>query len=105
MTISSSKRAAVGKKLKETSSKCERVHVIPQMGRWSIKAERSDKATKILNTKREAIKFARSAITGRFTRNVVVHNRDGTISSTISVGRHIDSRKTKDSLGKGRAKK
>lgn len=107
MTISSSKRVAIGKLLKKSRSGSTSVfHIIPQKGRWSIKAEGSEKAHKILDTKKEAIDYARSAITGRFTRNLIVHNKDGKIASTITIETVTNGRKTKDSAtGTSRVKK
>ena len=107
MTISSSKRAVIGKLLKKSRSGSRTVfHVIPQKGGWSVKGEGSERAQRILDTKREAIHHARTAVTGKYTRDIVVHNRDGAIASKISVGPHIDKREPKDSVRKtGRAKK
>lgn len=107
MTISSSKRAAIGKLLKMSRPGSRTVlHIIPQKGRWSIKAEGSEKAHKILDTKKEAIRYARSAISSRFTRNLIVHNKDGKITSTITMERVTNRGKTKNSeTGTGRAKK
>ena len=86
MAISSSKRAAIGKKLKEKRPLSKRAHVIPQKGRWSIKIEGSGKATKILTSQKEAITYAKSAVSGKFARDIVVHKRDGTITSIITPG-------------------
>ena len=105
MTISRSKRAAIGKELKGVIH-TERVHVIPLKGRWSVQVEGAERAHKILDSKKGAIDYARSAIGGRFTRNLIVHNKDGKIASTITMERVTNRRKTKDSAtGTGRAKR
>jgi hypothetical protein len=103
MTISSSKRASISKKLKEKRPVYKRAHVIPQKGRWSIKIEGSEKATKILTSQKKAITYAKSAVVGKFTRDIVVHKRDGTITS---MGTHTDRKKPTASVRKtGRPKK
>lgn len=102
MTISSSKRATIGKKLKKVTH-YQRIHVIPQKGRWSVQVEGAGRAHKILNSRQRAIVYARSATSGRFTRNLIVHNKDGKIASTITV---THREKKKDSTqGTGRGKK
>ena len=106
MTISSSKRAAIGKKLKEARTYSERVHVIPQKGRWSVQVEGAERAHKILDSKKGAIDYAKSATAGRFTRDLIVHNKDGKIASMITVETVTNRRKPKDSMrSTGRAKK
>lgn len=106
MTISSSKRAAIGRKLKKARIHSERVHVIPQKGRWSVQVEGAERAHKILDSKKGAIHYARTAIAGRFTKDLIVHNKDGKIASMLTVESVTNRRKPKDSArGTDRAKK
>jgi hypothetical protein len=84
MTISSSKRIVIVKKLKESRSTSRGVlHVIPLKGRWSVEVEGAERAQKILDTKEKAIDYAKKAVTGRSTKYVIVHKKDGTIARHI----------------------
>lgn len=53
-------------------------HVVPHDGKWAVKGDGSRRATKVTNTKGEALKAAR-AIARRQGVDVVIHGRDGSI--------------------------
>ena len=53
-------------------------HVVPHDGKWAVKGDGNRRATKVTNTKGEALKAAR-AIARRQGADVVIHGRDGSI--------------------------
>jgi len=53
-------------------------HVIPKGDKWAVKGAGNQRATKITETKAEALKAARD-IARRQGSDVVVHGRDGKI--------------------------
>jgi uncharacterized protein YdaT len=60
-------------------------HVVPHCGKWAIKGDGNQRASKIVTTQVEAIEVAR-----RIARNqgsdVVIHGRDGKIRDKDSYG-------------------
>jgi len=60
-------------------------HVVPQSGKWAVKADGSQRASKVVSTQAEAVEVAR-----RIARNqgsdVVIHGRDGRIRDKDSYG-------------------
>ncbi len=60
-------------------------HVVPHNGKWAIKSDGSQRASKVVGTQKEAIEVAR-----RIARNqgsdVVIHGRDGKIRDKDSYG-------------------
>ena len=60
-------------------------HVVPQSGKWAVKGDGSQRASKVVSTQKEAIDVAR-----RIARNqgsdVVIHGRDGKIRDKDSYG-------------------
>jgi hypothetical protein len=53
-------------------------HVIPHNGKWAVKGDGNRRATKVADTKGQALKAARE-IARRQGVDVVIHDRDGTI--------------------------
>ena len=58
-------------------SASERVHVVKRDSGWAVKKEGSKKASKIHDTKEEAIKDARKS--KKSGSDVVIHKKDGSI--------------------------
>ena len=60
-------------------------HVVPQSGKWAVRAAGSKRASKVVSTQEEAIDVAR-----RIARNqgadVVIHGRDGRSRDKDSYG-------------------
>ncbi len=67
-------------------SRSKNQHVVPSGNKWAVKGENNSKATKITPTKAEAVKVARQ-ISKNQGSELVVHNRDGKISSKDSHGK------------------
>ena len=92
MTISSPKRLAIVKKLKESRSTSRKVlHVIPLRGKWSVEVEGAERANKILKSRDQAIDYAKKAATGGVTKYVIIHKKDGTIARNINMSRRTAS--------------
>jgi hypothetical protein len=67
-------------------SKGKNVHVTPNKnGGWSIKKEHNEKATKVTETKKEAVDIARK-ISKIENSELVIHDKDGKIQSKDSHG-------------------
>ncbi len=60
-------------------------HVLPRYNKWIVKGEGNKKATRIFETQREAIKYARE-IAKRQRSEVVIHNKKGRIRDKDSYG-------------------
>jgi hypothetical protein len=60
-------------------------HVVPEQGRWAVKAAGSTRAARVYDTQAEAIDAAKKATTKN--GQVVVHGRDGRVRQTISKSR------------------
>jgi hypothetical protein len=60
-------------------------HVVPRNGKWAVKGDGRERATRVVGTQQEAIEVAR-----RIARNqgsdVVIHGRDGKIRDKDSYG-------------------
>ena len=54
-------------------------HVAPSRNRWEIKAEGAQRATKLHDTKQQAVAEARELAQKQRPSQLVVHKRDGTI--------------------------
>jgi uncharacterized protein YdaT len=60
-------------------------HVVPQSGRWAVKADGGKRASRIVGTQKEAIDVARRIARNQGT-DVVIHGRDGRIRDKDSYG-------------------
>ena len=60
-------------------------HVVPNQGRWQVKAENSERATKNFERQSDAIEFARS-IARNQQSELVIHGRNGQIRDKDSYG-------------------
>ena len=60
-------------------------HVVPNGNNWQVKAEKATKATKNLNTQKEAIEYARD-IAKNQKSELVIHGKDGKIRDKDSYG-------------------
>lgn len=59
--------------------------VLPHGGKWAVKGDGNRRATRVTDTKTEAVKIARE-IARRQGSDVVIHGRDGTIQDRDSYG-------------------
>jgi len=104
MTLSSSKRASIARRLKKAASLSNRVHVLPQTGKWSVRIQGTSKASKIFGTKNEAISCAKDLARSQPATAILVHNKDGKIAEHLTI--RTTNIKIKGSTGKtGSAKK
>ena len=71
-------REVVLEKLRHVAAEKNRIHVIPDNGRWSVKREGLSRASRVLGDKSEAIELARSLARGD-SMEVIVHGRDGSV--------------------------
>lgn len=60
-------------------------HVVPQTGRWAVKGAGNQRATRLVDTQRQALNIARD-IARRQGSDVVIHGQDGRIRDTDSYG-------------------
>ena len=60
-------------------------HVIPHGREWAVKGEGNKRVTVVTKTKKEAMQRAKE-IAKRRKSEVVIHNKDGTISNKNSYG-------------------
>ncbi len=60
-------------------------HVVPHGDGWAVKGEGNSRATKVTSTKKEATDAARQ-ISRNQGSELIIHNRDGRISSRDSHG-------------------
>ena len=60
-------------------------HVVPHGDGWAVKGEGNTRATKVTSTKKEATDAARQ-ISRNQGSELIIHNRDGRISSRDSHG-------------------
>nr|DAN54181.1 MAG TPA: protein of unknown function (DUF5633) [Caudoviricetes sp.] len=60
-------------------------HVTPKDGKWQVKGEGNDKATKIFGTQKDAIDYAKT-IAKNQKSEVVIHGKDGKIRDKDSYG-------------------
>jgi len=61
-------------------------HVVPHEDGWAIKGEGNKRATKVTETKAKAVKVARE-LAKKNRSELIIHNRDGTISDKDSYGK------------------
>ncbi len=61
-------------------------HVVPQGDKWAVKGEGNSKATKVTDTKQEAVKVAREIAKNQGTE-LYIHGRDGAIQEKDSHGK------------------
>ena len=54
-------------------------HVAPKDDRWEIKAEGAQRATKLTDTKKEAVAAAKEMAKRQLPSQLIVHKTDGTI--------------------------
>ena len=66
-------------------SKGKNQHVVPHNGDWAIKGEGNEKATKVVETQREAIKIARE-ISINQQSELFIHGKNGQIRERDSHG-------------------
>lgn len=60
-------------------------HVVPQDGRWAVKGEGNEKATRIVDTQSEAIDIAKQ-IAKNQESELSIHGRNGQIRDKNSYG-------------------
>lgn len=60
-------------------------HVVPNGKQWAVKGAGNDKATKIVDTQKEAIKIAREIAINQQSE-LIIHRTDGTIRDKDSFG-------------------
>ena len=60
-------------------------HVVPQCGKWAVRADGRQRASKVVGTQKEAIEVARRIARNQGT-DVVIHGRDGKIRDKDSYG-------------------
>lgn len=80
----------MGKELKNESR-----HVIPNKdGGWSVRKPGSSRSSRVFNTKKEAVDYARSQVKTDGSE-IYVHKKDGSISEKRSVYSDPFKKKTK----------
>jgi hypothetical protein len=60
-------------------------HVVPNENGWAVKGEGNEKPTKIFDTQKEAIDFARQIAINQ-EAELVIHNKEGRIRDKDSYG-------------------
>jgi len=60
-------------------------HVVPNGNQWSVKGEKSDRATRIVSTQSEAIKIAREIAINQQSE-LIIHRPNGQIRDKNSYG-------------------
>ena len=60
-------------------------HVVPNNGQWQVKREHAQKATKVFDTQKEAIAYARDIAINQKSE-LVIHGRNGQIRDKDSYG-------------------
>lgn len=66
-------------------SKGKNQHVVPQNGDWAVKGEGNQKATKVVETQKEAIEIAKE-IAKNQESELLIHGKDGQIRDKSSYG-------------------
>lgn len=69
-------------KKENKSSNYGKQHVVPHEGKWAVKKEHATHASKLFDSKQEAIDRAKE-IAKHQDSHVVIHKADGTIEDTI----------------------
>jgi hypothetical protein len=69
----------------KTHSMGKNQHVVPNGDKWAVKGAGNEKATKIVETQKEAIKFARDIAINQQSE-LIIHRPDGTIRDKDSFG-------------------
>lgn len=70
------------------------IHVVPRGDNWAVEKEGASRASKIVDTQKEAIGHAKDQAR-RENVEVVVHRRDGSIRDSDSYGRDPNPPKDK----------
>lgn len=60
-------------------------HVVPYGNQWAVKGAGNDKATKVVQTQKDAIKIARGIAVNQQSE-LIIHRTDGTIREKNSFG-------------------
>lgn len=60
-------------------------HVVPRDGKWAVRKSGSDRATKLFDTQKQAIKQGRAIARSQGTE-LYIHGRDGRIQGRDSYG-------------------
>ncbi len=79
-------REVVLKKLRHIAAEKNRVHVIPDDGRWAVKREDSSRASRVFRERSEAIELAR-ALARKGAMEVIVHGKDGSVLKREALAR------------------
>ena len=66
--------------MRELMKELSHIHVIPSRGRWSVVRDGASRASRVLASKDEALKYARRRAR-RDSLQVVVHDRNGWVES------------------------
>ncbi|MDR5659281.1 DUF2188 domain-containing protein [Serpentinicella sp. ANB-PHB4] len=82
IAIAQAKRWAGVEEQKLSKHTEDDMHLIPHRDGWAIKKENADRASHILETKKEAEDKARE-IVGKKHVNIIIHRSDGTIERTL----------------------
>lgn len=56
------------------------VHVISRTGKWAVKREGAARALRVFSKKEDAIDFATQLLENSSAREIVVHEKDGTVA-------------------------
>ncbi len=56
----------------------ERIHIVSSGEKWAVKKEGAARATRVLSSKKEAVKVAKTIALNGSTRSIISHKRDGT---------------------------
>jgi hypothetical protein len=87
------KRASISRKLTKAGKTKGRVHVIPQQGKWAVRKEGAKRAVAVVSDKVTAVSRAKELVKSGGTTVAIVHNKDGTISSSYS-SKKVTEKKT-----------
>ncbi len=90
----STKKATISKKLTNAGKTKDRVHVIPQQGRWAVRKEGGKRAVVVSSDKKAAVSRARDLVMSGSTSVAIVHKKDGTISGRVGIKKPASKKST-----------
>ncbi len=61
----------------------ESYHIIPRYDGWSVKRSGSSRAVRLLPTKEEALNYAKGVLKSSPSREIIIHNPDGSVNERI----------------------
>ena len=86
-TIADLKEIGFEVRLREGTGGMAAYHVVPREDGWAVAAEGSQRATAVLETKAEAVSFARRLVRSATSGQLVIHGRDGRILQKHKYGK------------------